>query len=44
MCTSEGKDFPKEEIARAWIRSDGGMVMGGILEARVAGARGGGRG
>lgn len=44
MCTSAGKDFPKEEIARAWIRSDGGMVVGGILEARVAGARGGGRG
>lgn len=44
MCTSEGKDFPKEDIARAWIRRDGGAMMGGSLEARAAGARGGGRG
>lgn len=37
MCASEGKDFPKEEIARVWTRRDRGGVMGaagGSLEAR----------
>ena len=44
MCASEGKDFPKEEIARVWTRRDRGGVMGaggGQPGSQVAGARGG---